>query len=99
MYGGSVNVAVDVLTLGLLGKDDRHIEMSRGHAGDGNAGCLNGENLVDAVVLEDAVELLTDLVQQVYVQLVIQKAIHLQDIAGTNLPLLHNALLQKFHLR
>ena len=29
MYGGSVNVAVDVLTLGLLGKDDRHIEMSR----------------------------------------------------------------------
>lgn len=73
--------------------------MSRGHAGNGNAGCLNGENLVDAVVLEDAVELLTDLVQQVYVQLVIQKAIHLQDIAGTNLPLLHNALLQKFHLR
>ena len=99
MYGGSVNVAVDVLALGFLGKDDRHIEMPRGHAGNGNAGCLNGENLVDAVVLEDAVKLLTNLVQQVYVQLVIQKAIYLQDIAGTNLPLLHNALLQKFHLR
>ena len=47
---------------------------------------LDGQNLVDAVVLEDAVELLADLVQQVYVQLVVQKAVDLQDVAGTNLP-------------
>ena len=50
-------------------------------------------------VLEDAVELLADLVQQVYVQLVVQKAVDLQDVAGTNLALLHNTFLQKFHLR
>ena len=60
---------------------------------------LDGQNLVDAVVLEDAVELLADLVQQVYVQLVVQKAVDLQDVAGTNLALLHNTFLQKFHLR
>ena len=60
---------------------------------------LDGQNLVDAVVLEDAVELLADLVQQVYVQLVVQKAVDLQDVAGTNLAFLHNTLFQKFHLR
>ena len=73
--------------------------MPRGHAGDGDAGCLDGQNLVDAVVLEDAVELLADLVQQVYVQLVVQKAVDLQDVAGTNLTFLHNTFFQKFHLR
>ena len=73
--------------------------MPRGHAGDGDAGCLDGQNLVDAVVLEDAVELFADLVQQVYVQLVVQKAVYLQDVAGTNLAFLHNTFLQKFHLR
>ena len=99
MNGGGVDLAVDVLVLGLLGEDDRHVEMPRGHAGDGDAGCLDGQNLVDTVVLEDAVELLADLVQQVYVQLVVQKAVDLQDIAGTNLALLHNTFLQKFHLR
>ena len=99
MNGGGVDLTVNVLALGLLGKDDRHIEMPRGHAGDGDAGCLDGQNLVDAVVLEDAVELLADLVQQVYVQLVVQKAVDLQDVAGTNLAFLHNTFLQKFHLR
>lgn len=99
MNGGGVDLAVNVLALGLLGKDDRYVEMPRGHAGDGDAGCLDGQNLVDAVVLEDAVELLADLVQQVYVQLVVQKAVDLQDIAGTNLAFLHNTFLQKFHLR
>ena len=79
MNGGGVDLAVNVLALGLLGKDDRHVEMPRGHAGDGDAGCLDGQNLVDAVVLEDAVELLADLVQQVYVQLVVQKAVDLSQ--------------------
>ena len=45
--------------------------------------------------LEDAVELLADLVQQVYVQLVVQKAVDLQDVAGTNLAFLHNTFLPK----
>ena len=99
MYGGSVNIAVDVLALGLLGKDHRHIEMPGCHAGDGNAGCLDGKNLVDAVVFENAIELLTDLIQQFNIQLVVQKAVDFENIAGTNLPLLHNTLLQKFHLR
>ena len=72
---------------------------SFGHAGDGNAGRLDGKNLVDAVVFENAIELLTDLIQQFNIQLVVQKAVDFENIAGTNLPLLHNTLLQKFHLR
>ena len=99
MDGGGVDLAVNVLALGLLGKDDRHVEMPRRHAGNGDAGRFNCQDLVDAVVLEDAVELLADLVQQVYIQLVVQKAVDLQDIAGTNLAFLHNTFLQKFHLR
>ena len=71
--------------------------MPRGHAGDGDAGCLDGQNLVDAVVLEDAVELLADLVQQVYVQLVVQKAVDLQDVALTNDAILANAVLELLH--
>ena len=66
---------------------------------DGNAGRLDGEDLIDAVVFENAIELLTDLIQQFNIQLVVQKAVDFENIAGTNLPLLHNTLLQKFHLR
>ena len=73
--------------------------MPGGHAGDGNAGSLDGQDLVHAVIFKNAVELLTDLVQQVHVQLVVQKAVDLQYVAGTDLPILQNAIFQKFHLR
>ena len=99
MDGGGVDLAVDVLALGLLGEDDRHVEMTRRHAGNGDAGRFNRQDLVDAVVLEDAVKFLADLIQQIDVELVVQEAIDLQHIAGTNLTLLHNTFLQKFHLR
>ena len=53
MDGGGVDLAVNILALGLLGKDNRHVEMPRGHAGDGDAGCLDGQNLVDACKMGD----------------------------------------------
>ena len=45
-------------------------------------------DLVHAVIFKNAVELLTDLVQQIHVQLVVQKAVDLQYVAGTDLPIL-----------
>ena len=92
-----VDVAVDVFALGLFGKDHRHPEMARRHAGDGDARRLDGDDLVDAVAAEDAVELGADGVQQLHIQLMIQKAVHLQHIAGPDLTLAQDALLQQFH--
>ena len=50
---------------------------SFGHAGDGNAGSLDGQDLVDAGILELTVKFCADGVQQAHIQLVVQKAVHL----------------------
>ena len=68
--------------------------MPRRHAGDGDAGRLDRQDLVDAVVFKNAVEFGPDRIQQLDVQLVVQKAVHLQHIAGADLPLLQNTLFQ-----
>ena len=94
VYGGGENVAVDVAALGFFGEHDRDAEMPRRHAGDGDAGRLDRQDLVDAVVFKNAVEFGPDRIQQLDVQLVVQKTVHLQHIAGADLPLLQNTLFQ-----
>ena len=94
LHLGGIDLAVNVLALGLFGEHDRHVEIPGGHAGDGNAGSLDGQDLVHAVIFKNAVELPADLVQQVHVQLVVQKTVYFQYIAGTDLPILQNAIFQ-----
>ena len=80
-----------------FGKHHRNMKMPGRHTGDGDAGCLDGDNLVHAGIPENPVELGADGVQQLHIQLMIQKAIHFQHIAGADLTLAQNSLLQQFH--
>ena len=90
---GNINLAVDVDTLGLLRKHDRNAEMTSHDAGNANAGCLNGNDLVDRLVRETALELLTHLIKQVNIHLMVQKAVYLQNVAFLNNAILDNSFL------
>lgn len=74
---GGENISINVFTFCFFGKYNRHIKMTGRHAGNGNAGSLDGENLVDTIFLKNAVKFGADLVQQFYIKLVIQKAVDL----------------------
>lgn len=50
---GNINLAVDVDALGLFRKHDWNTEMTCHNAGNANTGCLNGNDLVDRLVLRN----------------------------------------------
>ena len=99
MYRGSVHIAINVFAFGLFGKHHGHIKVAGRHAGNRNAGCLNSQDLVYSVILKNAVKLLADFIQQVNIQLVVQKAVNFQHIARADLPIAQNAVFQKLHLK
>ena len=90
---GNINLAVDVDALGLLCKHDRNTEMTCHNAGNANTGCLNGNDLVDRLVRETALELLAHLIKQVNIHLMVQKAVYLQNVAFLNNAILDNSFL------
>lgn len=60
--------------------------MASRHAGNRNAGCLNSQDLVYSVILENAVKLLADFIQQVNIQLVVQKQSTFSTLPGRTCP-------------
>ena len=66
------------------------------HTGYGDAGSPDGEDLIDAVVLEDPKLRQSHLTEQHPVDG--SKTVHLQHVAGANLTFFQNTLFQKFHL-
>ena len=99
MYRGSVHIAINVFAFGLFCKHHGHIKVAGRHAGNCNARCLNRQDLVYSVILKNAVKLLADFIQQVNIQLVVQKAVNFQHIARADLPIAQNAVFQKLHLK
>ena len=93
-----VQLSVQVFGLALFCKDHRRIvKVRRCRHRDADAGCLDGQNLVDLLPCKPAAELFSDLVQQADVHLVVQKAVHLQHVALFYLSILQNSLFQFFH--
>ncbi|SCI96105.1 Uncharacterised protein [uncultured Blautia sp.] len=69
-----------------------------GHdGGQGDAAGLGGEDHGDLVHIEVFAELLCDMVHQLRVDAVVQKTIHLDDVAGQHLALFHDAVFQFLH--
>ena len=68
-----VHLAGDVLGLGLFGEDHRAVEVLGHHAGDPDAGGLDGQDLVDLTAGKPPLELLANLSKQLHVHLVVQK--------------------------
>ena len=71
-----INSTINVDTLGLLRKYHWHAETSCNNAGNPNAGCFNGQNLVDLLSGKSFLELLPHLPKQRYIHLVIQEAVY-----------------------
>ena len=95
--GGGEHVPVNIFAFCFFGKHDRHAEMPRRHAGDGDAGGFDREDLVDAGPVKNAAELRPDRIQKFHIQLVVQKAVHLEHVAGPDLALLPDTLFQQLH--
>ena len=86
---GGIGLTVQIDGFPLLGEDHRYAEFPCHRIGDGNAGRLNGQHLGDGLVRKPPLKFLRQRVQQGNVHLVVQKAVHLQNVAG-----FHNAVLQ-----
>ena len=64
----------------LAGKDDRQVAHGQGsRIGYGDARSLDGDDAVDVYVFETAGELLTDVIDEVRIDLLVQKVINLQN--------------------
>ena len=94
---GGVDLTRHVVALGLLGKDHGHVKGQGAKAGQTNTRRLDGEDLVHALVLEQAVELLAQLTNEAGVQLLVQKGADLQYVAVLNDTVLTNAILHELH--
>ena len=83
--------------LGLLGEEHGLVEVVGHDGGQGDAAGRGGEDHGDLVHIEVFAELLCDMVHQLRVDAVVQKAIHLDDVAGQDLAFAANAFLEQFH--
>ena len=86
-----VDRTVNVDALGFLGEHHRHVETACHDTGD--TGSLNGQDLVDLLVCKAAFELLPHLLEQGHVHLVIQKAVHFQNVAFLDDTVLYDSFL------
>ena len=89
-----VHLTVQVHALGLLGEHDRHMEMLRRDTGDSDSRCLDCQDLGDRCVRIKTLELLSHLVEQLHIHLVIQEAVHFQDISRFHDSVFSDAIFQ-----
>ena len=69
-----------------------------GHTGQRDTGRLHSQDLADAVSSEMLIKGLSRLIQESHIQLMVQKTVHLQDIARPYLPILQDPFFHKSHV-
>ncbi len=94
---GGVHLPAQVLGAALFGKEGRTAEELGGHTGDADAGGLHGENLGHAAAAEQPVKLPPHFLVEFGVHLVVQEAIHRQDVPIPHHPVPQDALLHQKH--
>ena len=97
MHCGFIYVRPEVGGPGFLGKDNRDMEMIGCHAGHGNAGSFNCQHPGNADIPESLMKIRADMIHKFHIDLMIQKAVHFQNIARQNSAFLQNSFLQFFH--
>ena len=75
------------------------MEKLRAHAGDADPRRLNGQDLGDGAVPEQTQKLLPNLIKQLHVHLMVQKAVHFEHAALPNPAVLPDAILHELHIR
>ena len=93
-----VRIVGDVAALGFLGEHDRAVEHEPGHGRDADAAGLDRDELVHAAAVEQPLPFLRHRQKQLWVHLMVQKPVHFQDLAGFDLALGEDALLEKLHI-
>ena len=78
---GGVDVVRDIDAHRLLGKDDRHAELQRYDTRDTDTRCLDGQDLGDLLARIQPLEFLGELGDEADVDLMVDKAVDLQDIS------------------
>ena len=92
-------IAVQIARSGLFGEHHRHIaERPRSHRGNGDARRLDGQDFRDRHTGKPAGEFLPYRLQQTDIHLVVQKAVHLEDIPIPEPAVLQNPLLKLLHI-
>ena len=97
LYLGRVHLAVDVYALCFFGENHGAVEVLRGDARDAYAGGLDGEYLVDALIGEAPAEFLAHLVDERNVHLVVEEAVHLEDVSLLDNAVFSDSVLKKLH--
>ena len=82
----SIHVGIHVGTCGLLGKNDGNTEINGREAGYTDAGSFDGQNLIHLFSGKKLLEFISQLTDERYIDLVIQKAVHFQYISRFNHP-------------
>ena len=96
----AIHFAIEVDRLGFLGEHDRSVvEMARGHAGNANPRSLDGEDLVDRAIGEQALELRAHGIEQIDIDSMVQKAIDLQDAFSLHHAIAPDSLFKKLHAK
>ena len=96
---GGVYVAGNVVCGGLLGEYHGNPEIGSGETGDPYAGRFDGQNLGNALVPVQAVELAAQLGNEGHVDLMVEKAVHLQDVPRADLAVFQDSVFQQLHMQ
>ena len=94
---GGVNRAVYIAGLVLFGENQGHAQLHCHRRGNGNAGGLNGQNLVCPAVFVEGGNFLCHIRQEGSINLLIQEGSHLEDATGKHLAFLQNLFFHRFH--
>ena len=94
-----VQAALDVVALGLLGKDHGHAVLLGADGSESDAAGLCGQHHRDILDVKIFGKFLRHGAHQGGVHAVVQESVHLDDIAGEHAALLQDTLFQLLHRR
>ena len=95
---GAVHRAVHIAGPVFFCKHHRHSQLHCHSGSNGDAGGLNGEDLVHAAVFIKRSNLLGHIRQKGGINLLIQKGAHLENAAGKHLSFFQNHFFHRFHM-
>ena len=94
-----IDAVGNVPGLAFLGEDHGAAEFKAGHDRERDAGGFDGQDLVDALPVKQPVQFFCHFVHQHGVELVVEKAVNLENPAGLHLAVAQYALFQQFHFK
>ena len=92
-----IQAALDVVALGLLGKEHGNAVLLRADGRKRDAAGLRRQNDRDLAGVEILGELVRNVLEQTGVDAVVEETVHLDDVAGQDSALAADALLKKLH--